>query len=151
VSSAVTIRQATSPLECATVRPLVEAHARYERSETTLPPDWDSRTADLIEAARLVLFVAVAAGAPVGYATLTHDVATWSAAPYAHLDCLYVNDAHRDAGIGRLLIDAAVQCARDRGYSELQWQTPAWNVAAVRFYDRLGARRQAKERFCLAV
>jgi GNAT superfamily N-acetyltransferase len=133
------------------VRPLVEAHAQYERSETTLPPDWDSRTADLIETGRLMLLVAVAAGAPVGYATLTDDVATWSAAPYAHLDCLYVAEAHRDTGIGRLLIDAAVRCAVDQGYSELQWQTPAWNAGAIRFYDRLGARHQAKERFSLAV
>jgi GNAT superfamily N-acetyltransferase len=147
----VSILIATSTPECASVRPLVEAHVRYERSATELPPDWDSRTADLIGAERLVLFVAIAAGAPVGYATLTHDVETWSAKPYAHLDCLYVADGHRDTGIGKLLIDAVVQRVRGWGYSELQWQTPAWNAGAVRFYDRLGAQHQAKERFSFMV
>jgi len=151
MSSTISILEATSSTECASVRPLVEAHVRYERSATVLQSDWDSRTAALVEAELLVLFVAVTAGAPVGYATLTRDVATWSATPYAHLDCLYVADEHRDAGIGRLLVDAVVERVRRWGYAELQWHTPAWNAAGVRFYERLGAQHQAKERFSLAV
>ena len=44
----------------------------------------------------------------------------------------------------------AVQChRRQMGCANLQWQTPAWNEAAIRFYDRLGAGRLAKQRYTL--
>ena len=132
------------------MRALAEAHARHERSDIVVPADWATRILDLITTKRLELFVAEVSGTPIGFATLTHDVGTWAAAPYAHLESLYVAEGHRDAGVGRLLADAVIERARERGSGELQWQTPAWNSGAIRFYSRLGARQQSKERFTLA-
>jgi ribosomal protein S18 acetylase RimI-like enzyme len=40
--------------------------------------------------------------------------------------------------------------ARAQGCEALQWQTPVWNEGAIRFYDRLGATRLAKQRYTLA-
>ena len=59
-------------------------------------------------------------------------------------------EGHRDGGVGKLLAHAVIELARERGSGELQWQTPAWNSGAIRFYSRLGARQQSKERFTLA-
>jgi hypothetical protein len=33
----------------------------------------------------------------------------------------------------------------------VQWQTPAWNEGAIRFYDRIGAVSKEKLRFFLPV
>ena len=53
---------------------------------------------------------------------LTSDVETWAATPYGHLDCLYVVEKYRKAGVGRLLMDAVILYAQDQGFGELQWQ-----------------------------
>lgn len=146
----VTVRRAVTAAECAPVRPLVLAHARHERSDVVVPADWAGRVAREVAAGRLDLFVAASGGAPIGYAAVTTDVATWSAERYAHLDCLFVADGHRDRGVGRLLMGVVLDDVRERDLGELQWQTPAWNADAVRFYRRLGARHATKERFVLA-
>lgn len=87
----------------------------------------------------------------VGYATATIDFSTWSAERFMHLDCLYVREPHRRSGLGKRLLQAVVDDARRRGVRELQWQTPAWNTAADRFYRRLGAVARPKLRYILQV
>jgi GNAT superfamily N-acetyltransferase len=137
--------------ECRPVRALVEAHSKFERSATAVPADWAERVARFIAAGELTLFVALREGVPVGYASTAVTVETWSGAPYAHLDCLFVRDDLRGTGIGALLVAEVAEVARQDGYSELQWQTPVWNDGAIRFYQRLGAHNQTKERFTLAL
>ena len=92
------IVRARTEAECASVLPLVEAHARFEQNPVTVPEDWAVRTADLIASDRLHLFIAVASETPIGYATLTEDLSTWTAAPYGHLDCLFIDAAYREIG-----------------------------------------------------
>lgn len=149
MTASVTVRRAVTPPGCALVRPLAVAHARYERSDAEVPPDWGDRVAGLIAAGRLDLFVASDGGAAIGYASVTTEVSTWTAGRYAHLDCLFVAEARRDAGVGRQLVGAVVDHARAQGLAELRWQTPTWNEDAVRFYRRLGAVESPKVRFTL--
>lgn len=145
----ITVRPVTDLTDCERVRSLAVEHAAYEHSTTVIPLDWAALASRLIHAERLRVFVAEADGLPVGYATLTFDASTWSATMYAHLDCLYVRHDYRNAGVGPLLFSAAADSAREEGVDELQWQTPSWNSGAIRFYERLGATSQAKERFTL--
>jgi ribosomal protein S18 acetylase RimI-like enzyme len=145
----VVVTEAVASTELADIRPLVEAHVRFERSAAVVPPGWVGKVAGLVAGGRLAVFVARAEGEPVGYATVTTDVATWTAEPFAHLDCVYVAEGSRGAGVGGLLVAAVAEHARARGLTELQWQTPVWNDAAIRFYERLGAGRLPKERFTL--
>lgn len=145
----VSIAKALTIEECAAIRPLVQAHIEYEQSDVILPDDWAGRTAQLASAGKIIVLVARAEDQSVGYASFTSDVATWKGESFAYLDCLYVSDARRGAGIGRRLIDAAATEASTSGYRELQWQTPTWNIAAIRFYERLGATHQTKQRFTL--
>ena len=99
----------------------------------------------------LVLFgwVAESEHSLSGYATATIDFSTWRAAPFMHLDCLFVRGAHRGQGVGRRLMQAVIEKARVRGIQELQWQTPDWNTDADRFYRRIGAIARAKLRYSL--
>ncbi len=116
-----------------------------------MPEDWEQRIAHHIQSGRLELYVASVLGTPVGYASVTNDVETWAGEQFAHLDCLFVADTRRHSGIGRRLIAAVVEEARRNGNDVLQWQTPAWNEGAIRFYERLGATHHTKERFSLAL
>lgn len=82
-----------------------------------------------------------------GYATATVDYSTWKGGDYLHLDCLYLEETLRGRSWGARLLAAVLASARAAGLSEVQWQTPSWNLAAIRFYERQGASGGAKVRF----
>ncbi|GGO70032.1 GNAT family N-acetyltransferase [Nonomuraea cavernae] len=76
---------------------------------------------------------------------------TWRGRLFAHLDCLYVVESHRGAGLGGSLMERIVDLARTLDADELQWQTPHWNSQAIGFYDRLGGTSTVKHRYRLWV
>jgi GNAT superfamily N-acetyltransferase len=126
-------------------------HAAYERASF----DVDGLPARLERAlfaqpARLAGWIAEA-GESVGYLTATREFSTWRAREFLHMDCLYVREGHRGAGIGERLFEALREHARATGIDEIQWQTPHWNRDAARFYRRLGAAEAAKLRYRLQV
>ncbi|MEU3477442.1 GNAT family N-acetyltransferase [Streptomyces sp. NPDC033754] len=103
-------------------------------------------------APRLRCFVAeLPDGSLAGYATCAPEISTWDGVAYLHMDCLYLTSTARGHGLGPLLMDAVRTEARALGLTEIQWQTPAWNEGAIRFYDRLGATSKEKRRYTLAV
>ena len=151
MTGSLTITPASDVEDCRALRPLVRAHITFERGAAVVPDDWERSTAHLLQRGELVLLTARVDGDPVGYASMTTDVETWTATTFAHLDCLFVLEEHRGAGIGRRLVLAVVDDARNRGCGELQWQTPHWNASAIRFSERLGATHTPKARFRLVL
>ncbi|MGW2211303.1 N-acetyltransferase family protein [Streptomyces sp. NPDC001781] len=143
---------------------LAAEHAAYEKAAPP-PPDLAGRLGALLFGAgggavagprALRILVAAPAGAPdggqlAGYASCTPEFATWQGAEYLHMDCLYLRPEHRGAGVGRLLMAAVAEEARALGLTQLQWNTPAWNDGAIRFYDRTGATASPKLRYSLPV
>ncbi|WP_328504488.1 GNAT family N-acetyltransferase [Streptomyces sp. NBC_00457] len=142
------------PADLPRVAELAAQHAAYERA-TPPAPDLAARLAGLLfgtPAPRLRCLVAeLPGGELVGYATCAPEISTWEGSEYLHMDCLFLAPGHRGLGLGPLLMDAVVDEARQLGITEVQWQTPAWNEGAVRFYDRLGARAKEKLRYTLRV
>ncbi|MFF4688133.1 GNAT family N-acetyltransferase [Streptomyces sp. NPDC001307] len=136
------------------VAELAAQHAQYERAAPPAP-DLAARLAGLLfdtPTPRLRCLVAEAPdGEIVGYATCAPELSTWDGREYLHLDCLFLAPGHRGLGLGPLLMEAVVAEARRLGVAQVQWQTPAWNEGAVRFYDRLGARAKEKLRYTLPV
>ena len=129
---------------------LVREHAAFERDTASCTVE-ALRTTLSGEPPRLLAWIAEQAGEPIGYAAATVDFSTWSGRPYLHLDCLFVGQDYRGAGIGAELLWAARAFASSQGITELQWQTPEWNEDARRFYVREGASAARKIRFRLPV
>lgn len=129
---------------------LCAAHAAYER--IALPPDDQAaRLANALDAGYMRAWLGWLRGDAVGYASATLDFSTLSGAPFVHLDCLYLEPAARELGLGRKLLAVVADSARDLGCDQLQWQTPVWNTNAIRFYDRLGASRLEKYRYTMTL
>ncbi|WP_140654867.1 GNAT family N-acetyltransferase [Rhodanobacter glycinis] len=131
---------------------LCAEHARYERA----PYDRAGKAALLErvlsdEPSRLTVWLAEANGKAIGYVTATSEFSTWSASDFLHMDCLFVREGCRGMGVGAALLATLVGFAHERGYAEVQWQTPDWNTEAERFYRREGALAQCKLRFSLAI
>ncbi len=141
-----------APSEVAELVIMCAEHARYERAEFAAA----ATTAALQRAifdrpARLKAWVAQAQGQLIGYATATGEYSTWSAREFLHMDCLFVREAFRGAGVGSALLAQVVRYAGEHGFAQVQWQTPAWNKEAQRFYRREGASAVPKLRFVLAI
>ena len=54
---------------------------------------------------------------------------------------LFVEPSRRGDGIGRALIEASLEVARERGARHLEWNTAPDNHTAQRLYDSTGAER----------
>lgn len=141
------IREA-EPDDLAALVALCRAHADYEQAPIVLT-GWEDRLGAAIFTSRpRVRCLLVETGARIeGYATFTRDFSTWRAAEYLHVDCVYVSEGSRGRGIGAALMGAIARDAGRLGLTHLEWQTPWWNLPAVRFYERLGATAMPKVRF----
>ncbi|MEU6373737.1 GNAT family N-acetyltransferase [Streptomyces sp. NPDC046909] len=139
--------------DLADVVALIGEHAVYEKADP--PADGlEVRLRGLLFGAaepRLRCFVAELDGGVIGYATCSAEVSTWDGAEYLHMDCLFLRDGHRGLGAGEALMNAVRDEARALGLDHVQWQTPAWNEGAIRFYERIGAVAKEKRRFFLPV
>jgi ribosomal protein S18 acetylase RimI-like enzyme len=82
--------------------------------------------------------VLLAGAHPVGVAVLRLRKAIWSQALECYLAELYVVPARRGQGIGRALMEAAIELARSRGADYMDLGTAESDVAARRLYESLG-------------
>ena len=75
-----------------------------------------------------------------------HACLYWTQSSVAALDVVLMNDLYvipdrRGGGVGRALIDAAADVARERGVTKVEWQTAPDNLSAQRLYDATGATK----------
>jgi GNAT superfamily N-acetyltransferase len=77
----------------------------------------------------------------VGYACLYWHFTSLVPAQTVLLNDLYVAEGQRGKGIGRALIEASAQVARERSAHHLEWATQPDNKTAQRLYDSTGAER----------
>jgi GNAT superfamily N-acetyltransferase len=83
---------------------------------------------------------AYAGGRLVGIAHYLFHRSCWTAGDYCYLQDLFVAPEHRGGGIGRKLIVAVEQAAREAGASRLHWLTREENLAARGLYDQMAER-----------
>ena len=76
-------------------------------------------------------------GRPAGFATLYWFFSSTKAAETVLMNDLFVREEVRGAGIGRALINAALDAARRRGAAHLEWYTAPDNLTAQRLYDSM--------------
>ncbi|HSS03825.1 MAG TPA: GNAT family N-acetyltransferase [Solirubrobacterales bacterium] len=78
---------------------------------------------------------------PLGYACLYWHFTSLVPAETVLMNDLYVDDSARGQGVGRSLIEASAEVARERGAHHLEWATAPDNKTAQRLYDSTGAER----------
>jgi GNAT superfamily N-acetyltransferase len=134
-----TIR-AAAPSDCAEILRLIGELAVYEKLE--------HMAAGTEEALREQLFgtrpaaealVAERGGRAVGFALYFTTFSTFLCKPGLYLEDLFVEPAHRGAGIGKALLRRLAALARERDCGRLEWRVLDWNEPSIRFYESLGA------------
>lgn len=74
----------------------------------------------------------------MGYATYSF---LWPAADLTqslYLKELYVSEADRCSGVGKMLMDRLIEVAKETGCSRVEWTADSDNPSAVGFYERMG-------------
>jgi GNAT superfamily N-acetyltransferase len=126
------------------------SHAEYERAAFDGTGKQEAlQTLIFTETPTLFCYVVEANHQLVGYFSYTFDFSTWNAGKFLYLDCLYLEPSHRGLKIGDQIFDILRDIARQNKCVNIQWQTPAFNEKAIRFYNRIGATGKDKVRFSL--
>ncbi len=88
-----------------------------------------------------LLLGARSGGRLVGYACLYWHFSSLEATECVLMNDLYVDGSARGQGVGRALIEASADVARERGVPFVEWSTAPDNHTAQRLYDSTGAER----------
>lgn len=78
-------------------------------------------------------------GRSIGFSTIYDCFSSTRAETVAVLSDLYVEPSYRGKGYGKKLVDHAVEVAKSKGYSRLQWLTAQDNDKAQKLYKTMGA------------
>lgn len=106
-----------------------------------LPDTYHAAFAQIEADPNLRLFVVEAAGVVIGTATLAIvPNLSYRGRPYAILENIVVDEPHRGAGHGELLVRHAVDLARAAGCYKVSLTSNKARTEAHRFYKRLGFR-----------
>jgi GNAT superfamily N-acetyltransferase len=84
--------------------------------------------------------IAQVEGRAVGFALFFTTFSTFLCKPGLYLEDLFVEPAHRGAGLGKQLLRHLAGLAVERDCGRLEWRVLDWNAPSIRFYESLGAR-----------
>jgi ribosomal protein S18 acetylase RimI-like enzyme len=103
-------------------------------------------TAQLVEdpATEFLLAAPGDGAAPAGVCQLRYRLSVWTGADDCWLEDLYVDDGARGTGLGRALVDAAFERARQRGCRRIELDVNESNTDAIAFYESLGFTTEPK-------
>lgn len=131
---------------------LCEAHAHYEQCEYDRTNKAKKLSNDLFAGnPKLFCLVVKKEEKLIGYATYMKQYSTWDADEYIYMDCLFMDESARGLGLGEQLVRRIQAEGKKLGCTLVQWQTPEFNVRAIKFYKRIGATSKDKERFFLDI
>ena len=76
---------------------------------------------------------------PAGFAMYSFTFASFLGKPGIYIEDFFVEQAHRNRGIGKLLLVHLAKLGRERGCGRLEWSVLNWNERAMEFYQDFGA------------
>jgi len=79
-------------------------------------------------------------GAAIGLVHWIVHRSCWTVGDYCYLQDLFVAPGRRGGGVGRWLIDAVADKARELGCSRVHWLTHETNRDAMQLYDKVAER-----------
>lgn len=140
---ATTIRRA-SAADVDAIAPLFDAYRQFYRKPTDLVTATAFLTARLERGESTILAAYDQAGDVLGFTQIYPGFSSVSAAPAMVLNDLFVIPDARRRGIGRLLIDAAVDFARAQGACHIALSTEIANARAQALYEAAGWKRETE-------
>ena len=141
MDAAPVILRAARPEDVGDVLRLVRGLADYERLLHEVTASEQHFMAALFAPCpRAHAVLAWIGAAPVGFALWYYTFSTFAGGPDLFLEDIFVEPAHRGAGIGRALFRHLARTARDENCRRMEWRVLNWNQKSIDFYRAIGAR-----------
>jgi ribosomal protein S18 acetylase RimI-like enzyme len=83
---------------------------------------------------------------PIGYAIFYPNFASFRGQRGMYLEDIFIKPEFRGRGVGEMMLRHIAKLAQARGFERIDFLVLDWNTTAVKFYERLGARRDDEER-----
>ena len=136
----IVIRRAT-PDDASTVHRLLRALAEHQDQASAITVT-DTDLKQMLTRPDITYLIAERDGRAIGYVSWLKRIGFWSGQDYLALDDLYVTGAEQGRGVGRQLMRAVAGAANGK---LIRWEVAETNVAAQRFYARIGATLLSKK------
>ncbi|MGW3353616.1 N-acetyltransferase family protein [Nonomuraea rubra] len=136
----ISIRRAT-PDDATTVYTLVRGLADHQDQGWAITVTTDDLKR-LLARPEVGYLIAERDGQAIGYVSWLQRISFWSGQDYLHLDDLYVTGDERGNGVGEQLMRVIAEVADGK---VIRWEVAEANVAAQRFYERIGATLISKK------
>jgi GNAT superfamily N-acetyltransferase len=120
---------------------LIADLASYEKLSDAVRGDPEVLRRSLFEQRAAEALMVELDGEAIGYAIFFTTFSTFECRSGIWLEDVYVRPEHRRGGIGLAVMERLAALALERGHVRLEWCALDWNEPALRFYDKLGARR----------
>jgi GNAT superfamily N-acetyltransferase len=128
------------PEDVPAVLGFVQALAAYERLEDeVLATEADFHRSLFETPVRAEALLAEIDGKPVGFSIWFYNFSTFRGRHGLFVEDVFVDPAHRGAGIGRAIFRFLAERAIAQGCARMDWDVLNWNSTAIRFYRSLGA------------
>ncbi len=135
--------------DAALVLALIKGLAEYERlGHDVVATEDDIRRTLFGDRPAAEVIIGYAGDVPAGFALFFPSYSTFLGRPGLYLEDLFVVEAWRGRGLGRLLLTHLAQLAVERGWGRVEWSVLTWNEPAIGFYRRIGAQLLEEWRTC---
>jgi GNAT superfamily N-acetyltransferase len=127
---------------------LIKELAKFEKLN---PPD-NKGTKRLLKDAfsknpRFKILVSEYGNKLTGYAFYFFTYSTFLAKPTLYLEDIYISEDFRSKGIGKIFLKELLKIARKEKCGRMELIVLDWNVNAIKFYEKLGAKHMANWNF----
>lgn len=86
------------------------------------------------------ILVSLINGKIVGYAFYFYTYSSFLARKTLYLEDIFISEKYRKQGIGKRFFKELLRIARKNKCGRVEWCVLDWNVNAIKFYDKLGAK-----------
>lgn len=77
----------------------------------------------------------------VGYAFYFFTYSSFLARKTLYLEDIFISENRRKLGIGKMFFDELIKIAKKNKCGRMEWCVLDWNVNAIKFYEKLGAKQ----------
>jgi GNAT superfamily N-acetyltransferase len=129
------------PADVPAVLRLIRALAEYERlSHEVTATETELHEALFGPLPRAHAILAEVDRTPVGLALFYYTLSTFKLLTNIFLEDLFVEPAHRGAGIGLALMRHLARQAKTENHARIEWRVLNWNQPSINFYQRIGSK-----------
>jgi GNAT superfamily N-acetyltransferase len=135
----VTLRLA-GPEDVSTILSFIQALAAFEHLSHEVEATEEDLSRSLFGSpVRAEALLAEQDGRALGFALWFYNFSTFRGRHGLFVEDVYIDPAHRGAGIGRQIFRFLARHAISQGCARMDWDVLNWNIKAVQFYRSLGA------------